>query len=98
VKQAVVLVKKDDEGEQRLLAYVVVSRDSETSADALRAYLKEQLPDYMVPSVIVLLANLPLTANGKIDRAALPAPEEALRKAYVAPRNPTEEAIARIWA
>jgi len=98
VKQAVVLTQPDPRGEQRLLAYVVAHRDAQTSADQLRAFVKEQLPDYMVPAAIVMLAKLPLTANGKIDRQALPAPDEAPTKTYVPPRTPTEEVLANIWA
>ena len=98
VKQAVVLAKADERGEKRLLAYVVANREPATSSDDLRAYLKQQLPDYMVPTAVVLLAKLPLTANGKIDRQALPAPEAVASKEYVAPRTPTEEVVAGIWA
>src|SRR4051812_8328614 len=98
VKQAVVLAKEDDRGDKRLLAYVVAGREQDLTADSLRGYLKDQLPDYMVPSAIVLLPKLPLTANGKIDRQALPEPEQVEAKAYVAPRTPTEEVVANIWA
>ena len=98
VKQAVVLTQPDPRGDQRLLAYVVGHRDSQTSADQLRALVKEQLPDYMVPAAIVLLAKLPLTPNGKIDRQALPAPEQAPINTYIPPRTPTEEVLANIWA
>jgi len=98
VKQAVVLAKEDALGEKRLVAYVVASREQDLTSENLRAYLKEQLPDYMVPSAIVLLPKLPLTSNGKIDRKALPEPEQVQTKAYVAPRTPTEEVVANIWA
>ena len=64
----------------------------------LRAYLKEQLPDFMVPSAIVLLSQIPLTANGKVDRQALPEPEAVESKVYVAPKTPTEEGVAKIWS
>ena len=66
----------------------------------LRAYLKEKLPEYMVPSVFITLESLPLTPNGKIDRRALPKPDGAqhgAERAYVAPRTPTEEAVAGVW-
>jgi len=98
VKQAVVLAKEDDRGEKRLVGYAVANREQELTGDSLRAYLKDQLPDYMVPSAIVLLPKLPLNPNGKIDRQALPEPEQVQTKAYVAPRTPTEEVIANIWA
>ncbi len=96
VKQAVVLARPDERGEKRLLGYVV-ARDANLTTDGLRAYLKEQLPEYMVPTALMLLAKLPLNANGKIDRQALPEPEQAQTKAYVAPRTPTEELVASIW-
>jgi acyl-CoA synthetase (AMP-forming)/AMP-acid ligase II/acyl carrier protein len=97
IKQAVVLAKADERGDKRLVAYVV-ARESSLSADTLRAYLKEQLPEYMVPQAMVLLGKLPLNANGKIDRQALPEPEQAATKAYVAPRTATEQAVAQIWS
>jgi len=59
--------------------------------------LKEQLPDVMVPAAIVLLAKIPLTANGKVDRQALPEPEAIETREYVAPTTPAEEGVARIW-
>jgi amino acid adenylation domain-containing protein len=104
VKQAVVLAREGASGEKRLLAYVVPSRKSSITSepvtgDDLRAYLKQQLPDYMVPQAVMVLAKLPLNANGKIDRQALPEPEQAqAARAYVAPRTATEETVAAIWA
>ena len=96
IKQAVVLARTDQRGDKRLVAYVVTRHPA--SADDLKHDLAQQLPDYMVPTAIVALAKFPLTANGKIDRQALPAPEQATAKAYVAPRTPTEEQVATIWA
>ena len=89
------LAKEDERGDKRLVAYVVAQRDHTISSDELKAYLQQQLPDYMVPSAMVSLSKIPLTANGKIDRQALPAPEQVQAKVYVAPRNETEEAIVR---
>jgi len=66
----------------------------------LRNYLKERLPDYMIPSAFVYLDALPLTSHGKIDRRALPAPDAerpALAEAFIAPRTPTEKSLASIW-
>ena len=79
--------------EQRLVAYVV----SEVGSRDLRAYLVQKLPDYMVPSRIVPLAALPLTANGKLDRARLPAPKDDGPDATQAPATPTEELLAGVW-
>jgi amino acid adenylation domain-containing protein len=99
VHQAVVLAREDVAGEKHLVAYVVAADAAAVEAIQLRDHLKRSLPEYMVPSAFVLLEALPLTANRKIDRRALPAPEEdaVIRGAYVAPRTPTEELLAGIW-
>ncbi len=96
VKQAVVLAQADERGDKSLVAYVVGS----AAAADLRTHLRTQLPDYMVPSAIIDLPKLPLTSNGKIDRQALPKPEDVATsdKEPVAPRTPTEEVVASIWA
>jgi amino acid adenylation domain-containing protein len=95
VREARVLVWEDALGEQRLVAYVVGGAD----ADELREHLRRSLPDYMVPAAFVALDALPLTPNGKLDRKALPAPDLASAGGrYVAPRTPTEEVLAGIWA
>src|SRR5438067_4886756 len=100
VKQVVVLAREDERGDKRLLAYVVPSRSqvAEVHGEDLRSYLKQQLPDYMVPQALVVLPKLPLTPNGKIDRKTLPEPEQVQAKTYVAPRNATEQKITEIWA
>ncbi|MBV9774929.1 MAG: amino acid adenylation domain-containing protein, partial [Gemmatimonadetes bacterium] len=96
VRDAVVLVRQDTPGEKRLVGYVVPAEE-EVSTEELRTYLKERVPEYMVPGALVVLEELPLTPNGKVDRKALPAPDgEAVE--YVAPRTGTEEVVAGIWA
>jgi acyl carrier protein len=91
----VVVAREDAPGEKRLVAYVVGA----VEADALRAHLRQSLPEYMVPAAFVFLDALPLTPNGKLDRKALPAPELAsAEERYVAPRTPVEEVLAEIWA
>jgi amino acid adenylation domain-containing protein/non-ribosomal peptide synthase protein (TIGR01720 family) len=98
VGAAVVTLREDYAGEPRLVAYLVPAGDP-TVAE-LRAHLEASLPDYMVPAAFVPLPALPLNANGKIDRAALPAPETARRlrsAAPVAPRDDRERALAAIW-
>ena len=99
VREAVVLAREDAPGEKRLVAYLVCSGEAPKAAD-LRAFLKEKLPDYMVPAAFVALAALPITENGKVDRRALPAPDAAVveARAHVAPRGPVEEGIAAIFA
>ncbi|MGD0207573.1 MAG: amino acid adenylation domain-containing protein [Verrucomicrobiota bacterium] len=87
--------------EKRLVAYVVAEREPLPTTTDLRHFLKEKLPEYMVPAVFVLLEALPLMPNGKVDRRALPSPDRSrpeLDKAFVAPRTPTEELLAEIWA
>ncbi|ARU63633.1 hypothetical protein CBW65_23405 [Tumebacillus avium] len=83
--------------DNRIIAYVAGKEELERSA--LQSFLRERLPDYMVPTQFVLLERLPLTANGKVDRKALPVPEiEALTDEIVLPRTPVEEVLAVIWA
>jgi amino acid adenylation domain-containing protein len=101
VSGAVVTAPEESHGERFLAAYVVAREGHELDADDLRGYLKAKLPEYMIPSAFVALEEFPLTPSGKVDRRALPAPREArLARAanYVAPRNPTEELLAGIWA
>ena len=99
VQDAVVLVREGHTGEMLVVAYVVL-RESGQNTRALRAFLKERLPEYMIPSATVVLAQFPLTPNGKVDRKALPMPDVIgqLGQQYVAPRTPTEELLAGIWA
>ncbi len=93
--QAAVIVREDRAGDRRLVAYLQPSADFD--AVALRASVAAQVPDYMVPSAFVALADWPVTANGKLDRDALPVPAfEA--GAFVAPRTPTETALAALFA
>jgi len=97
VKQALVVLREDAPGEERLVGYVV-SECSAPETSELRLKLRERLPDYMVPSAIVVLEALPLTPNGKVDRAALPAPEGRPEiEEYFEPRSPTEEILVGIW-
>ncbi|WP_037729403.1 non-ribosomal peptide synthetase, partial [Streptomyces scopuliridis] len=102
VAQGAVVVREDQPGDQRLVAYVVPAGGPAGLAGfdeaGLRRTLGEGLPDYMFPAAFVALERLPLTTNGKLDRRALPAPEYGSRASYVAPRTPTEEAVAEIWA
>src|SRR5207302_5847885 len=86
---------------KQLVAYVVAAQDQEAVEQAtLRSFLGERLPEYMVPSHIMVLDVLPLTANGKVDRRALPAPEPLAdtREPYVAPRTSIEQSLMEIWS
>jgi amino acid adenylation domain-containing protein len=102
VREAVVVAREEAAGERRLVAYLVGADASERlSISQLRAYLLEQLPEYMVPAAFVVLEQLPLTPNGKVDRQALPAPDAGAMPAaagYVAPRTAAELVLAEIWA
>jgi acyl carrier protein len=99
VGQAVVMAREDLPGDKRLVAYIVPEIEQTPSAGELRQYLKEKLPEYMVPNAFVTLEKFPLTPNGKIDRRALPVPEadRQTEAGYIAPRNEVEEIIAGIW-
>ncbi len=98
VQQAVVVPIADKSGDKRLVAYVVSAKKPAPSADDLRTFLGNKLPDYMVPSAIVHIDAVPLTKNGKVDVAALPSPEQvSTEKAVVAPRNAAEQQLVEIW-
>ncbi len=99
VREAVVGVVARDQEEKQLVAYVVAAGEAAWTSAELRDYLKQKLPDYMVPTTYVMLERLPLTPNGKIDRKALPAPErsDSDEATYVAPRTPIEKILAGIW-
>jgi len=101
IQEAVLLAREDEPGQPRLVAYFTEQSQVEPLAVAeLRAHLLTQLPDYMVPVAFVRLDALPLTANGKVDRKALPKPERAalFTREYEAPHNELESALAQIWA
>lgn len=99
VKEAVVVVGQDATANKCLVAYVVPSSSEALSAAELREYLLAELPEHMAPSATVVLERLPLTANGKLDRRALPAPtiDAYMSRAYEPPRGDTEELIAKVW-
>jgi hypothetical protein len=100
VRQAVVTAREDTPGDKRLVAYLTITSSPAPSTSELRAYLHEKLPEYMIPAFFIILETFPLTANGKVDRRALPAPETSrpdLAVSYIAPRSEVEQTIASIW-
>jgi acyl carrier protein len=100
INEVVVTVREDQSGDKRLVAYLTHSQEELPNVNAIRHFLKEKLPEYMAPSAFVLLDKLPLTSNGKIDRKALPAPDQTrpeFEQCYVPPRSPIEEMLAAIW-
>jgi len=99
VREAVVLAREDTPGDKRLVAYITVPAEAPPpEAEALRAHLSASLPDYMIPAAYVRLESLPLTANGKLDRQALPAPDTSAfgARGYEPPVGEVEERLARI--
>ena len=101
VDECVVVAREDEPGQKRLVAYMTAIAGLDLRIRDLRELAKVKLPDYMVPSAFVILPELPLTPNKKVDRRALPAPNR-VRPEYAGPwvaaRTPTEEALAEIWA
>ena len=98
VSQAAVIARRDGAGGQRLIGYVVAAAGAVLDTAALRAALSRQLPDYMVPSALVVLERLPLTPNGKLDRRALPEPELGSAHSHRAPRTPQEAILCGLFA
>ena len=102
LREVVVVPREDAAGEKQLVAYVVARPDAQApTVGELRAFLRERLPEHMVPAAFVFLDTLPLTANGKVNRRALPAPERlrpSLSEGYVAPTNDLERLLCQVWS
>ncbi|MCL6751962.1 amino acid adenylation domain-containing protein [Nostoc sp. CCCryo 231-06] len=92
----------EDSGSKRLVAYIVLQQKPAPTTKELRSFLRQNLPEYMLPSTFVILEELPLTPSGKVDRRRLPAPEQVQsdeeKMAYTAPRTLVEEVLATIWS
>ena len=100
VKEAVVVAREDQTREKRLVAYIVMDEETEMGVSEIKQRIREKLPEYMVPAVIVKMERLPVTSNGKVDRRALPELDqtrETLEEVYRAPRNSLEVLLAEIW-
>ncbi|MBW4490245.1 MAG: amino acid adenylation domain-containing protein [Trichocoleus desertorum ATA4-8-CV12] len=101
VQDAIALVHTNSSGQQRLVAYVVPESSKTLDSEILRSHLQARLPEYMVPAICISIAAFPLTANGKVDRRALPDPEAQTQNRqaqFVAPTTPAEAQLAEIWA
>jgi acyl carrier protein len=100
VKEAVVLTHELVPGEKSLVAYIVSKNGAVVSKGEVQTFLRERLPEYMVPAAVVSLDALPLMPNGKVNRSELPAPEDlrtGLETSYVAPQTEVERTIAAVW-
>jgi len=100
VREAVVLAREETPGERRLVAYVVTEKESSVAIEDLRRFLKQKLPEYMMPAALLTLESMPLMPNGKIDRKALPASAPTRReveKTFVAPRDALEAELIGLW-
>ena len=99
IHESIVIAREDEPGNRRLVAYLLSSEGASPDITAIRRHLKEALPEYMVPAVLIPMNEWPLTANGKIDRLQLPppGPSAQIGTPYEAPRNETELAICAIW-
>jgi len=100
ISESVVIDNDDLPGGTRLIAYIVPEEGVEPTSAELYAFLKEKIPSYMIPSIFVPLKAIPLTPNGKVNRAELPVPEltdDGANANFVAPRTPLEETLAEIW-
>ena len=101
IRQAVADVKTSHSGDKRLVAYLVMESGAEPSLGDLRAFLKTKLPEYMVPATFMVLEKLPVSPNGKLNRSALPLPDDArpeLAREFVPPSTPVEQAVAEIFS
>src|SRR6185295_10073651 len=101
VRESVIIATEAARGQKQLIAYLIAKGESKPGTKELADFLRTKLPDYMVPSAFVFLSAWPLTPNGKVDRNALPAPDQSSFKssrAFVAPRNRFEGAAAKVWS
>jgi acyl-coenzyme A synthetase/AMP-(fatty) acid ligase len=100
VREAAVVLREDEPGEKRLVAYIVEREGMEVGQGEWRGFLQGRLPEYMVPSALVKVGALPLNANGKLDRRALPAPDRnaSCADTYLPPRTETEKMLCEIWS
>ncbi|MFS0698214.1 amino acid adenylation domain-containing protein, partial [Streptomyces nitrosporeus] len=100
VRDAVVVAREDTPGDRRLVAYVVPTGDAVAAPSELRTLLARTLPDYMIPTAFLVVGKIPLTVNGKLDQAALPAPDRSalgVETTHVAPRTAAEEEMTAVW-
>ncbi len=100
ISEALVMLREDDSGDKRLVAYLLLKNKENDDISAVREYCQNNLPSYMVPSAFVVLDSLPVNSNGKIDRKALPMPDDirgSLSNVYTAPGTQVEQQLAAIW-
>lgn len=100
VRESTVIVREDQPGDKRIVAYLVPKEGQSPTPSELREHLRQKLPDYMIPSAFVSMGEMPLTPNGKVDRKSLPSPQQDRTepgKQFVAPRDALEQQLAKLW-
>jgi acyl carrier protein len=97
IQEAAVVARNEGNGDPKLVGYIVPYENKKIPVHELRGFLKQQLPDFMIPTAFLYLESMPLTPNGKVDRKSLPKPELQQKETYVKPQNEIERQVTSLW-